>query len=347
MNEQTSVINIHGDHEEILLRFAKHLGTSRIRRKIFNAVYGRGNRPRSKKQIMGAAGIRNTGNNAQQAQNELDHLAKHRLIVRIENSGLVGDGSRFLYQKAPDVRANKEQIIRYADNRRAADKVPTKRRPALMNAPSIIRRVTQQTLRKKKHLKVLYLVANPEQSNRLRVDPEVKQVQEAIRGSRFRDNVTVEYRPAADLESLVDGLNDHRPQIVHFSGHGDEGGLATDNGNVRNPSAGYLPFELLAEALKATDSPPEVIVLNSCKSIGAKKKVLNAAKIVVAMGKSVTDVAATAFAVRFYAAIAAGQSVRSAVDQGKVAIAAASINEVDTPELLCAPGVNPAKVILT
>ena len=65
------------------------------------------------------------------------------------------------------------------------------------------------------------------------------------------------------------------------------------------------------------------------------------------MRDSVSDLAATAFAAKFYAAVAAGQSVKSAFAQGKVAVETASLNEADTPELLVAPGVDPAKIVLT
>jgi hypothetical protein len=44
---------------------------SKIRRKVFNAVYGRGTRARSKRQLMEAAKIRADGTNGQQVQNEL------------------------------------------------------------------------------------------------------------------------------------------------------------------------------------------------------------------------------------------------------------------------------------
>jgi hypothetical protein len=346
MSERTSVVNISGDHEETILQLARHLGTSKLRRQIFNAVYGRGTRARSKKQIMEAAQIRDRGTRAQQVQNELDHLSKHHLVVRLDNDGAVRDGSRYLYQKDPSVRANKDKIIRFADNRRARDQVPTKRRPVVRGKmPTVV--ITKQALRKKKHLTVLYLVANSDESNPLRVDAEVRRVQEAIRGSKYRDNITIHYRPAADLDSLIDGLNDHEPQIVHFSGHGNDSGIATDSGRVDRAEVGMLSFDLLANALAATDSPPQVIVLNSCKSSSAKKALVPAAKIVVSMRASVTDPAAAAFATRFYAAIASGQSVKAAFAQGRVAVEAVSIRETDTPELVHSPKVDPAKLVLT
>jgi predicted transcriptional regulator len=344
MAERTPIINVSGDHEETFLQLAKHLGINKLRRRIFNTIYGPGSRPRSKRQIMRIAKI--LERDSQQAQNALDHLAKHHLIVRVNNDGSVKDGSRYLYQKDESVRANRSEVIKYADNPHAAKSVPTKRRPQVRGI-QFIRTITRMALRKKKRVNVLYLTANPYKRHSLRVDAEVGQVQEAIRGSVYRDNIKVEYRPAASLKTLIEGLNDHRPQIVHFSGHGYKGGVVVDNPGVKKRPAETVSFELFSRAISATDAPPEIIVLNACESAGAQKALLPPAKIVVVMRDSISDVAATAFAVKFYAAIAAGQSVKSAFAQGKVAIEQVSLNEVDTPELLVAQGVDPAKVVLT
>jgi hypothetical protein len=321
----------------------RRIGTNKLRLKLFNKIYSHGTKPRSKKQIMAAVKI--PRRDAQQVQNALDHLAKHHLIVRIKNFGSVKDGSINLYQKDSSVRANKKDIVKFADNRRIADQTPTKRRPIVSGTPSV-RVFTRQTLKKKKRLSVLYLTADPDKANSLRVDAEVRQVQETVRGSAFRDNIILHYKPAADLNSLIDGLNDHRPQVVHFSGHGDGGGIATDNAKIGKHATKFVSYELLAKALSSTDDPPEIIVLNSCKSSSARKNFLPPGKIAIVMRDSVSDLAATAFAAKFYAAIAAGQSVRAAFAQGKVAVEVVSLNEADTPELLCASDVNPAKIIL-
>jgi hypothetical protein len=294
---------------------------------------------------MSVAKISARGTNGQQVQNELDHLAKHHLIVKMENDGSVKDGSRYLYQKDPTVRANKDRIVRLADNRKEADRVATKRRPVVGKFPDV-RQITRRDLKKKKHLTVLYLSANPDLSNPLRVDAEVRRVQESVRASAFRDNISIEYRPAADLVSLIDGLNDHRPQIVHFSGHGDDRGISTDSGRVARPSVQTLSFDLLAKALKATDHPPQVVILNSCKSSGAKNAILAVVKILISMRVSVSDIAAATFGIRFYAAIGGGQSVKAAFEQGKIAVEMTSISELDTPELQHTTDVNPGNVVL-
>jgi hypothetical protein len=343
MVARTSVINLSGDHEETVERLAKHLGKNKLRRKLFNTVYGPARLPRSKKQIMKSAAI--PAQNAQQAQNQIDHLATHHLIVREENDGSVSDGSRYLYRKDDSIRAIRKELIKYADDRKARDSLPTKRRPATTIINSV-RTIKRQALKKKKRLNVLYLTADTDRNHRLRVDAEMSRVKEAIRGSEYRDNITIDYAPAARLKTLQDGLNNHRPQIIHFSGHGNASGIAMDNGKIRNPASDSLSFSLLAKALAATDSPPTVVVLNSCNSSGARNVLLKQGLIVVSMKTSISDLAAISFAPRFYAAIASGQSIKAAFGQGQVAVENASISEADTPELFCPDNINPAKVIL-
>lgn len=73
MAERTSVLDLSGNNEETILQWAKDLWTNKIRRCLFNTVYGRSRKARSKKQIMSAANI--PARQAQQVQNQLDHLA--------------------------------------------------------------------------------------------------------------------------------------------------------------------------------------------------------------------------------------------------------------------------------
>ncbi len=342
MSKPTPVLSAAGDYEEAMERYAAHLGKNKIRRKVFNQIYGRAKKARSLKQIMEAAGIEDKSNASQQVQNALEYLHKHHLVERYENNGHVNDRSLYVYGKAEFVGANKEKIVRAADNPKLAKKMPTKRRPKTQST-TIVSKVTKQDLKRRTHLTVLYLTANPDPKNHLALDQEIRGVQEQIRGSIFRDNVTIEIRPAADLESLVNGLNDLHPQIVHFSGHGNVSGLATDSGG----KVKELPFDLMAKALAATDSPPDVVILNSCGSSTARKALIPPAKAVVTMRSSVTDSAAMAFAKYFYGAIASGQSVKSAFNQGKNGVEYLSFDEKDTPELTHDPSVKPASLKLT
>ena len=88
-------------------------------------------------------------------------------------------------------------------------------------------------------------------------------------------------------------------------------------------------------------------MLKACESSGARKPFLKLGLIVISMRTSISDGAAVAFAPVFYAAIAAGQSVKSAFEQGAVAVEHSSISEADTPQLFNPPQINPANVKLT
>jgi hypothetical protein len=209
------------------------------------------------------------------------------------------------------------------------------------------RTITKAILKKRKHLDVLYLTADPIKNNPLRVDAELHHVQNEIRGSKFRSNITVQHRPAANLKSLLNGLNDLNPHIIHFSGHGNRSGIAMDNASIARPSVETVSFKLLAKALSATDSGPRVVVLNACDSAAARKPFLKLGLIVISMKTSISDAAAAAFAVQFYGAIASGQSVKSAFEQGRIAVEATSIGEVGTPLLSFPANVEPSRIILT
>jgi hypothetical protein len=342
MKAKTSVVDWSGNYEENCIQLGKHLGKNKIRRKLFDAIYGRQSKPRSKKQMMAAIGL--DSRTGQQAQNQLDYLARYGLIVRDENDGSVRDGSRYLYSKEPNVRAHRVTIVKYADKPALAKRVATKRTPAVKVIRA--RTVKRSDLKRRRRLDVLYSTANPDAARPLRIDAEMRQVQEAVRGSRLRDNISLHYRPAANLKSIMDGLNDLAPGIVHFSGHGYSGGIAVDHAKVKRPSGKIVTFDLLAKAVAAVDTPPQVIVLNSCHSAGAKKAFLPPARAVIAMGDSISDLAATAFAAQFYAAVAAGQSLKAAFAQGVVAIEAVSLNEAKTPQLILADGINAGNIVL-
>lgn len=342
MNTRTAVVDWSGNYEENCIQLGRHLGKDKIRRKLFDSVYGRGSKPRSKKQLMAAIGLK--AGQGQQAQNQLDYLARYGLILRDKNGGSVSDGSYYVFSKEPHVRAHRKNIVKYADKPALAKKTATKRNQVVKVVG--VKAVARGALRGKKRLDVLYLMANPIKKHALRVDAEVSKVSEEIRRSRFRDNISLHQSPAANLDAIIHGLNDHRPRIVHFSGHGNSNGVAVDDGGIKRTKRQFVKFETLGRAFRATDTPPDVVVLNACNSAGARNALLASAKAIVVMQDSISDVGAVAFATKFYGGIASGQSLKSSFEQGVIAIEAVSLDEVGTPALFTAKGVDAAKLKL-
>lgn len=210
-------------------------------------------------------------------------------------------------------------------------------------------------------LRVLYLTANPEaieqefqnpdgsivkESAWLRTEAEVRGVKQALRGSRYRELVDFDHRSAATYEDLVEGINDLRPHIVHFSGHGGSKGLLFDNGSVDAPEGRALSFSILAETLAATDEPPTLLVLNACDTLEGGDAILPAVPVIIAMSDSIADAAAALFATRFYAAVAAAQSVGSSLRQAIAAMRAASLEDADLPQISVRDGIDVDQLIL-
>lgn len=209
-------------------------------------------------------------------------------------------------------------------------------------------------------LRVLYLTANPEavesqiehpdgsiESNGvwLRVDLEVRQVKGMLRGTKYRDLVTLEHLPAATSLDLIQGLNDHRPHVVHFSGHANAWGILLEDTEGTTSGQG-LDFSLFARILGATDTPPQLLVLNACESLEGAEILLRTVSAVVGMSDSIDDASAVVFAGHFYAAIASAQSVHSALGQAKAAMEAAALDGAELPQALSREDVDLRELVL-
>jgi hypothetical protein len=229
-----------------------------------------------------------------------------------------------------------------------------------LSAPSPQIRFVEVRPPEPEKLRVLYLTANPEAEEEtvtdpdgtqhdygtwLRVDQEVRQVKQALRGSKYRDLIEVHHAPAATTNDLVDGLNDHRPHVVHFSGHANSFGLLMEN-DAGDEDGHDVGFNLLGRILGATDDPPRLIVMNACESLDGAENLLQTVPAVIGMSDTIADTDAIVFATAFYAAIASAQSVASSMEQAKVRMEAASLGGSDLPELRTRDGVDPGDLIL-
>lgn len=153
--------------------------------------------------------------------------------------------------------------------------------------------------------KILILAANPSNTARLRLNEEVRDIQEGLRRSLHRDEFELAQRWAVRPLDLQRAMLDERPQIVHFSGHGEgEEGLAFEDnfGNAQLVSSEALSilFELFSDQV-------ECIVLNGCYSQKQAAVIVEHIDYVIGMSQAIKDTAAIDFAVGFYDALGAGR----------------------------------------
>jgi hypothetical protein len=325
--------------EENIVRAVTALGRSKSRLAVFEAIYFHKKPVKTVEELS-----QRTGLSRKEVLTHGKHLVGSELAVQMKVNGDTA------YRALPFYQHHKTKILRFVADPSKLEKVATKRNTVVS---AMVRPVSvpKRELRKRKTLSVLYMFANPDPdpdpTKYIRPDAEARRVLEAIRGSKYRDNVKLEIRPAAGLQTVLDGLNDLAPQVVHFSGHSSPSGIFGDSGAIGKPATEYLPFELVADALAAVDRPPRVAVFNSCYSALGRQRVLKSVPIMIGMSDAISDIAAIAFATQFYAALASGNSVRSAFNQGVIAVSMVSLDEKETAKLFERDGFDASTLTLT
>jgi CHAT domain-containing protein len=168
-------------------------------------------------------------------------------------------------------------------------------------------------------LRVLILGASPEGD--LRIGREQKRIRAAVESALHRDLIEFDVRPAATTSDLLDGISKFRPHVIHFSGHSDEKLILFEEDRDERHEGVIVTAGAFARAIQATGNPPLLVVLNACKSAAQIDDL--AAQVVpfaIGMSDSIDDGDAIAYAARFYASVANGESIRSAHLLGKSAL---------------------------
>ena len=75
-----------------------------------------------------------------------------------------------------------------------------------------------------KKITILFLAANPKSTDRLRLDEEVRTIDERLRLAQYRDKFNLEQQWAVRTGDILDAMLRYQPDIVHFSGHGSTDG---------------------------------------------------------------------------------------------------------------------------
>ncbi|MEO0935693.1 MAG: CHAT domain-containing protein [Cyanobacteria bacterium J06641_2] len=181
---------------------------------------------------------------------------------------------------------------------------------------------------------ILVLSANPKGTRTLRLDEEIREIEQGLQRAKQRDNFAFKSGQAIRDFDIHRSILDYEPQIIHFSGHGTgEAGLIFEDeiGQQKLVDAEALAglFELFVR-----QSQIECVVLNACYSEFQAKAIAKHIDYVIGMSQEIGDTAAIKFAVGFYDALGAGKDFEFAYELGCRVIRMAGIPENLTPKIL-------------
>lgn len=219
--------------------------------------------------------------------------------------------------------------------------------PERVSPPPVRKRPTakrQGPTSKRRSFTVLVASANPLDTSHLALDEEVRSLTASVRATPARDSVKLETAWAMRPYDLLVELNEHKPEVLHFSGHGLADGqlLFVDDAGNPKPVGGAAISSTLATAGESV----RVVVLNACFSADLATRLTEHVDVAVGMDRPVGDEAARVFAQAFYSAVGYGTSVGRAFDQARAALMLEDFPEHAIARLSAKDGVDPYEVFL-
>jgi hypothetical protein len=159
----------------------------------------------------------------------------------------------------------------------------------------------------RKKIKVLFLAADPfRPGERLRLDEEVRAIDQAIRRGSARDAVELVSQFATRTGDLQDALMRHDPQVVHFAGHGGARGVIYLGDEYGRPQP--VGKEALGRLFGIRGDAVRVVVLNGCETLPTADVLSEVVDYAIGMSGPIHDDSAARFAAAFYGALAMGET---------------------------------------
>ncbi|BCM88888.1 5'-methylthioadenosine/S-adenosylhomocysteine nucleosidase [Abditibacteriota bacterium] len=207
---------------------------------------------------------------------------------------------------------------------------------------SQIKIVTSAAKSEVRPLKVLFVTSNPINTAPIEFETEIREIKEVIRKAANRDLLVVETVVAARVEDLQDAFNLHEVDIFHFSGWGLPSGVL----GLCAPDGSFHPLKprALSSLMRVLGKKVQIALINACYSQAQAEAIREFVPCTIGMNDVIADESAIAFAAGFYRALAYGQDVKNAFDQGILALELNNLPNTDAPRLLVKDGINPSEL---
>lgn len=189
-------------------------------------------------------------------------------------------------------------------------------------------------------MKILFISANPNKTERLRFDKEFEEIHGSISVSKARKKITLQYKTAIKAEDVKSYIKKEKPDIVHFSGHGNSKGEIVLEDEKKNPKP--ISPEKFAAMFKVIENHIKCVFLSCCYSAKAAKLIGRIVDCVIGINSDLEEESAVAFASAFYLALGENTNLQIAFDFAVNEYLRGGFCE-NKPELFIKSGINPSE----
>lgn len=185
--------------------------------------------------------------------------------------------------------------------------------------------------------KILFLAANAVDTARLRLDVEIREIDQKLRACPNANSIQLISQWAVRPRDIMEVLMVHRPTVVHFSGHANTNEIIFEGDDGKSQ-----PVEVakLISMLSVFKDSIRMVVLNACFSDAGPADISKDIEYIVGTTSTLNDKAAIKFAASFYQALGYGYSVQTSYELAKSQITIEGVSGVDIFNLLIRKGVD-------
>ena len=167
--------------------------------------------------------------------------------------------------------------------------------------------------------KILFLAANPSDQSQIKTNPEHREIKAQL--ERGLHSHKFEFLPsqfALTLDELQRAFVRDVPNIIHFSGHGEQEGILIEDDHGKSK---LLKTNVLKLLFKPFSGKVDIVILNSCYSSEQAEEISKIGAYVLGNKLPVKDTAAASFAVGFYLGLGEGKDFFGALHNGMIRLA--------------------------
>lgn len=219
-------------------------------------------------------------------------VARHKQLVRKRAAGSLSDGEAQITEN--QIRFSTLDMIDLLKDEESLKGIGDFLPPPLVGPE----------LREKS--RILFFAANPEGSAHLRLNEEIREVETKLALASLTGRFELISARATRPEDFLTMILKHRPEFVHFSGHGSASGIYMLDDE---DEAVLFSKDRLAEVFRLFHEVVACVVLNACFSLRQSEQIKDYIPNVIGTTHRVGDAAAIKFASLFYTAIGEGNEI--------------------------------------